>query len=507
VNEERILVLAPFGRDGALAAQALRAAGFTALVCIDVEELCGELTAGAGAAVLTEEALFPGAAACLSAVLAAQPPWADLPLIVFGAKESSAWRVANVTLLDRPVRIRTLISAVSAALRARRRQYEVRDLVSALEQSVRDRDQFLAMLGHELRNPLSALVTASDLIDRGAGERFELERAVIRRQLRRLSRLVDDLLDVSRVTQGKIVLHANPVDLRPLVEVTAREFRDAADARGVQMDVALGGLPVAVRGDPMRLEQIVANLLGNAVKYTPAGGRIEVTLARDSGDAVLRVLDTGIGISPEMLPRIFELFAQAPGSLDRAPGGMGIGLTLVRSLVQLHGGTVEGSSTGTGKGSQFVVRLPLVEGVELAAPAKRRQPHDDGAAAALRVVIAEDNPDARELLQFGLEQMGHRVAACADGASAIERALAEPPDAMLLDLGLPGVDGYVVARTVREVFGSRVRLVALTGYGQPRDRERAAEAGFDAFLVKPAELEVVERALRASEGQSARRTV
>jgi signal transduction histidine kinase/CheY-like chemotaxis protein len=496
VTGERILVLAPFGRDGALAQQALAGGGLEARACRDIEDLCREIAAGAGAAMLAEEALFPAAAARLTAMLAEQPPWSDLPLIVFGKTESAVGHSANVTLLERPVRIRTLLSAARAALRARRRQYQVRDLLAVLEQSVRDRDQFLAMLGHELRNPISAILTASELMDRSAGQHVDRERQVVGRQVRHLSRLVDDLLDVSRVTHGKIPLQEKMVDLRPLLQRIAQGFEKAAELEGVQLVCAAGEESAIIRGDPLRLEQIAANLISNAVKYTNKGGRVEVRLEREAGDAVLRVRDTGVGMGAAMLPRVFDLFAQAPGALDRAQGGMGIGLTLVKRLVELHGGTVQAESEGPGQGSEFVVRLPLAHGAGdgLVEEAPRAQPDPAG----LRVVIAEDNVDSRDLLQFALEQLGHRVEPCDDGVSAIECALVGRPDAMLIDLGLPRSDGYQVARTVREALGQAVRLVALTGYGQPADRARAFAAGFDAFLVKPAEIDTVDRALRAS---------
>ena len=491
---ELIVILAPVGRDGPLAQQALQAGGFSARVCADMDELCAALGDEAGAAVLTEEALFPAAAARLEQTLSRQPPWSDLPLIVFGSRALTVGEAGNLTLLDRPVRMRTLLSAVRTALRARRKQYQVRDLLAALERSVSDRDQFLAMLGHELRNPLAALVTAAELIDRRAGDTFPRERAVISRQLRHLSRLVDDLLDVSRVTRGKIPMRLEDVDLGGLLSRVVQGFESAAAAQGVRLELQGGEQTVPVRGDTIRLEQIATNLVSNAIKYTNRGGRVAVILVRQDGAAQLRVRDTGVGISAEMLPRVFDLFAQAPATLDRAQGGMGIGLTLVQRLVALHGGTVEGFSDGLGKGSEFVVRLPLSEGV---TPALNVRPASAGAARPLRLVLAEDNADSRDLLRVALEQMGHTVSPCGDGISAVERAVAERPDAMLIDLGLPGSDGFEVARAVRNKLGAAVRLVALTGYGQEVDRERALKAGFDDFLVKPADLEAVQRALFA----------
>jgi CheY-like chemotaxis protein len=244
---------------------------------------------------------------------------------------------------------------------------------------------------------------------------------------------------------------------------------------------------------------VVANLVSNAIKYTNAGGRVELRVEAQDGQAVLRVRDTGVGIAPAMLPRVFELFAQAPGALDRAQGGMGIGLTLVKRLVELHRGTVQAASEGPGQGSEFVVRLPLAGPASAgSAQGAVKDGSRPSASRRLHVVIAEDNVDARDLLQFALEQLGHRVEPCEDGVSAIECAVVGKPDAMLIDLGLPGSDGYQVARAVRGALGEAIRLVALTGYGQPGDRERALAAGFDAFLVKPAEIDAVERALRAS---------
>jgi two-component system, sensor histidine kinase len=493
LNGELILILAPFGRDGALAEQALRAGGFSARSCGNIDELCAALGNDVGAAVLTEEALSPGAILRLQAALSRQAAWSDLPLIVFGSRDLTVGEAGNLTLLDRPVRMRTLLSAVRTALRARRKQYQVRDLVAVLEQSVRDRDQFLAMLGHELRNPLASLVTATELINRQAGQSFVRERTVISRQLRHLARLVDDLLDVARITRGQISMRWEDVNLVDLVSRVLQGFETTAQAHAVHLELVPGEKTLTVHADVIRLEQVVTNLLSNAIKYTNAGGRVSVSLLRAGADVELRVRDTGLGISAEMLPRVFDLFAQAPGTLDRAQGGMGIGLTLVQRLVALHGGTVEAISAGLGKGSELVVHIPLLP-EPVVMPGAEISPAN-AASSRLRLVIAEDNADSRELLQSALEEMGHSVTACADGNSAIQRALSQTPDAMLVDLGLPGRDGFEVAREIREALGPAVRLVALTGYGQSADRQRALEAGFDDFLVKPASLDAVQRAL------------
>jgi signal transduction histidine kinase len=491
VISERILILAPLGRDGPLTKAALERSGLLACVCRDIGELCMLIAEGAGAAVLTQEALPEPSVSLLARALESEPPWSDLPLVILGGAESG--RFSNATFLERPVRTRLLIAMVQAALRARRRQYQVRDLLEELEHSVRSRDQFLAMLGHELRNPLAAIVMASDLLDRKATGETARERNVITRQARNLSRLVDDLLDVARVTRGKIALHLEALDLGELVRRTIGVFSERARVHDLQLVVSRVDEGIVVRGDPLRLEQVLANLLTNAIKYSDRGTTIEVSVEREQGAAALRVKDQGVGMDPAFLPRIFELFTQGPGSLDRAQGGMGIGLTLAQSLVRLHGGSIEAHSEGTGKGSELVVRLPLAQMREPSRPESSgiRTPRP------LRVLLVEDRADSRNVLQTALEERGHRVETSGDGNSAVERALAAPPEAMLIDLGLPGRDGFEVARTIRAALGTGVRLIALTGYGQPADRERALAAGFDAFLVKPATVDAVEAALAA----------
>jgi signal transduction histidine kinase/ActR/RegA family two-component response regulator len=369
----------------------------------------------------------------------------------------------------------------------RRHAEERRDQIEAdLRQANEAKDEFLAMLGHELRNPIGAIRSAVKGLERlgTGGETAARLRAIVDRQAGNLGRLVDDLLDVSRVTSGKITLHVQPVDLREV----ARRALDALGqvGRADRHDVRLDGEPVLVEGDPTRLEQIVSNILENAVKYTPPGGRIRVTVGREGSAAVLRVTDSGLGIAPETLPRIFDVFAQGERPLDRTEGGLGLGLTLVRRLTELHGGTVAASSEGRGRGSEFVIRLPVASGVAGLPSAPAELP----SGRPLRVFVVEDNADAREALRLLLELWGHRVEEAADGPRGVEAALAATFDVALIDIGLPGLDGYRVARRLREApHGRELYLVALTGYGQPDDRRRALEAGFDAHLVKPVEVE------------------
>jgi signal transduction histidine kinase/CheY-like chemotaxis protein len=492
-TNERILLLMPFGRDASLAAEALRKAKLTYLACTDMSDLCDKVAEGVGAAMITEEALDTAAMQCLRDELEKQPPWADIPLIIFVSKPSAELTVrsfealgtrANVTLIERPVRVKTMISAAEAALRARRRQYEVRDLLNELEQRVTERDNFLAMLSHELRNPLAAITLAADTDNRD----------IIVRQTRHLKKLVDDLLDIGRVTSGKILLHRAPVDLGDIVEHCVATLQPRIEARRLHVEVRRQTEHAWIDGDAVRLEQVVNNVLSNAIKYTPPDGWVNVLLERDDGEVVLRVRDSGKGIAPEMLTRIFDLFMQGDVALDRSEGGMGIGLTLVRKLTELHGGSVRAYSRGQGSGSEFVIRLPLgtpPSGIEARRPAATT-------SAPRHIVVVEDNADIRDLLRIKLHHLGYRVETAEDGVKGLEAVLSAKPDIALVDIGLPGLDGYDLARRVREELGNEVYLVALTGYGQADDRKRALEAGFDVHLTKPADMVDLQNVLAAA---------
>jgi signal transduction histidine kinase len=394
--------------------------------------------------------------------------------------------LGNVIILERPIRLMTLVSALRAGLHARRRQYQVRRLLGELEEAVRRRDSFLVQLAHELRNPIGTIRNATHILEQGGlrGDMGAHERTVIGRQTSHLARLIDDLLDASRVTSGKIHLQRQSVDLSHVVQRVLREHDTALQAQQQRLmfDPARG--PLSVEGDPRRLEQVVANLLRNAVAYTPAGGEVRVSLAREDDMAVLRVADNGIGIEPDRLPHVFDLLAEREHLPDRTEGGLGIGLPLVRALVEMHGGQVEAHSEGTGRGSEFVVHLPLC-GSDGTTP----RPTHVGRRAGRRVLIIEDNPDGRETLRTMLEMWGHKVEVAADGQQGLDQALALRPEVALVDIGLPMLDGYEVARRVRAALGKSIFLIALTGYGQPHDYRRAFEAGFDAHLVKPAEPE------------------
>jgi two-component system CheB/CheR fusion protein len=363
----------------------------------------------------------------------------------------------------------------------------------ALE-AAKKRDEFLAMLSHELRNPLGAVLNATQVLTHQGieSEAARLACEVVSRQARQMARLLDDLLDVARVTQGKIDIRKEVVDLSELVGDAVEAIRARVNERGHKLEAVVKDKPLWVEGDPSRLLQIQENLLANAVKYTPRGGCITLSLARDGEQAVIRVIDNGQGIAPDMLHSIFDLFFQADRTLARGEGGMGVGLNLVRILVDLHGGTISARSEGLGKGSTFEVRLPLTSKTpRVAAPVEARQ------ADGTRVVIVEDNCDARNMVSQLLRLDGYQLSAAADGVEGCQVILRERPDVALIDIGLPGMDGYEVARRVRaELGGHPIRLVALTGYGRSEDRQAVRDAGFDEHLVKPVDLDDLTRVLR-----------
>jgi PAS domain S-box-containing protein len=345
----------------------------------------------------------------------------------------------------------------------------------------RAKDEFLATLSHELRNPLGAIVNAAAALDLGGiGEdRAARLRQIIHRQTHHLTRLVDDLLDVARATAGKIALNRQPIDLADVAGGCVRSLRESGRAHHRRVTIRVES--VIVNADPTRLAQIITNLLDNAVKFTPTGGAVDVDVMREGQEGVIRVSDRGMGIAPEMLPRVFDLFAQAEQPLDRSVGGLGIGLALSRRLVEMHGGTITVASEGRGRGAQFTVRLPI-EAMPTPAPA----PAVPAPKRARTILVIEDNDDARESLRLLLESLGHRVLAAVDGHQGVAQALEHRPEVLLVDLGLPGLDGYEVARAVRSTPGGKsAMLIAVTGYGQAEDRRRSREAGFDAHLVKP----------------------
>jgi signal transduction histidine kinase len=380
----------------------------------------------------------------------------------------------------------------------------------ALKEADRQKDEFLAMLAHELRNPLAPIRNAVHLMKMKPMQdpQLQLSRDIIERQLGQLMRLVDDLLDVSRITRGKINLARERIELGELVARAVETVTPTIEARGHSLTVEMPERALAIYGDPMRLTQVLGNVLGNAAKYTDTGGRITLTARRRNRDVEIAVRDTGIGIAAEVLPRIFDLFTQLDHPTGRPQSGLGIGLALVRRLVEMHGGTVSASSAGAGCGSEFVIRIPVSveradrrsEGGDGHAGAEQRRTAPEGApgpvSAQRRILVADDNADALESLATLLFLDGHEVYRAADGAAAMEAAERWRPEVVLLDIGMPGANGYEVARYIRkQPWGHSMVLVALTGWGQESDRRRSQEAGFNTHLTKPVDPTVLNELL------------
>jgi len=356
----------------------------------------------------------------------------------------------------------------------------------------RRKDEFLAMLAHELRNPLAPIANALESIRLNQGHAAVTEEAVdiARRQVEHMARLLDDLLDVSRFTRGNVQLRKTIVDLKSVLERAVETSRPLIEARGHEFLASIPDAPVWLEGDPTRLAQVVANLLNNAAKYTDPGGRISLTVAREGDEAIVRVRDNGIGLGVEMLPRVFDLFAQEDRSLDRSQGGLGIGLTLVRSLVQHHGGSIAAESAGPGMGSEFTVRLPVLPDEAASAQDTVVDSSATSPPRLQRVLVVDDSRDAATSLAQVLTLWGHEARVAHDGSEAIEATMGETFDVVLLDIGLPGMDGFQVAKKIRERLGpDSPMLIALTGYGQESDFARSRGVGFSDHLVKPVSLD------------------
>jgi PAS domain S-box-containing protein len=378
---------------------------------------------------------------------------------------------------------------------------QVNDLREGAEAANRAKDEFLAMLGHELRNPLSPILTALQLMKLRGSEESERERTVIERQVNHLTRLVDDLLDVSRIARGKVDLKEEIVEISEVVAKAIEMTSPLIEQRNHALDLRIPSRGLAVKGDPTRLSQVISNLVTNAAKYTPPGGTITVQGCEELGQVVLRVRDTGIGIAPDVLPRVFDLFVQERQAIDRSQGGLGLGLTIVRNLIDRHGGTVSAHSDGPGRGSEFVVQLPMVT-PDRFVRARRLVPPPHAEATvpgtdSRKILVVDDNEDNAEMLGVALSAKGHHVRIAHDPAAALQVAGEFGPSVAFLDIGLPVMDGYELAARLRELPGlAGIRLIAMTGYGQESDRQKSRLAGFHEHLVKPVDFQAMDAALR-----------
>jgi signal transduction histidine kinase len=423
----------------------------------------------------------------------------NTPIIFLTTSESPALTVARVYTLGavdyliKPVAPAVLRAKVAVFVDLFRKTRQLERQAEQVREAGRRKDEFLAMLAHELRNPLSPILTGLHILRRPGtqGKALEDVRSMIERQVRHLARLVDDLLDVSRIARGMIRIQSERLDLARLVRTTTEDSRPALERVGLALTVEAPETPLWILGDATRLAQVLSNLLDNAVKFSDRGGQVTVRLtpAADQDQAVLTVRDTGIGLEPDLLPHLFTSFAQADRSLERTRGGLGLGLALVKGLIDLHGGEVSAQSEGPGSGTEFTVRLPLAD-----EPAALMGLPGTPAPAAdrRRILIVEDHPDAAESLRLLLTILGHEVQVADTGPAGVQRAEEWQPDVVLCDIGLPGLDGYGVAEHLRRNPATATsRLIAITGYGQDEDRRRSQRAGFDHHLTKPVDPEVL----------------
>jgi signal transduction histidine kinase/ActR/RegA family two-component response regulator len=515
---ERVCVLAPIGRDAPMSCDVLRAEGIDATVCETVEEICAAIHEDTGALLIAEEALRPDALKLLVECLDRQPPWSDIAviLLVGGEFSDSSERplsvlgpLRNVTILERPVRRLILTRSVGVALRGRRRQLELRtyleeraELLRREQLANRMKDEFLMTVSHELRTPLTAIYGWARMLVTGQIRDDQRQRAIetIERNAQAQTQLVNDLLDVSRAVSGKLRLDVQTVDLSHVVLAAIDSMQPAADAKGIRLQPTLDPDAGPVTGDRDRLLQIVWNLLSNAIKFTPRDGHVRITLARRDDHVELIVADTGSGIVGDFLPHVFDRFRQADAGTTRQHGGLGLGLAIVRHLVELHGGSVTVDSAGEGRGTTFRVLIPLTmapvgTGAEQQGaprvPVHEVTPRSDARRRldGLRVLVVDDEPQARELFSAIVEHAGAEVRVAGSARDAIAILRAWTPEVLLSDIEMPHEDGYVLMEQVSALDGDRPRpiAVAVTAHSRPDDRLRAVEAGFSWHLPKPVE--------------------
>jgi signal transduction histidine kinase/ActR/RegA family two-component response regulator len=499
--EKRILIYAPTGRDGVLTARVLTVASIESHVCHSSAELALQLGLGCGAVLTVEEALATGAFKVLNDYVLRQPPWSDVPIMLLTHRGNDSTTVrhavsslGNVSLLERPVRTLTLITSVQAMLRARDKQYQVCE-------AERRKDEFLASLGHELRNPLAPIKTSVALLSHmfpGSAPVGKIK-DVIDRQVTHLTRLVDDLLDVARITSGKIALQRDHIMLKSIIGHVSELCLQLAANKHIRIDIDVPSHDIGLHADYARVVQILANIVSNAIKFTPAGGHIGLRAWVDHADLHVSIKDTGIGLDQEAIPRIFSMFEQSKTVSGQISSGLGIGLSLSRQFAQMHGGSVDAYSDGPGKGSEFVVRLPVVtHSGQPAAPAELARQAASSSASRSHVLVVDDNRDAADSLQALFEMENFEVSTAYDGYAAVAAVGQRVPDLIVMDLGMPGMDGYEAARLIRQRPETRrTVMIALTGWGQTDARRRTTEAGFDHHLIKPVDFSAILKLARA----------
>ncbi len=486
--ERRILIYVGTTQDGLLASQVLQSAGLESLVVVGMQSLLAELALGCGALLVAEEVIAGAAMQPIRAVVGAQPAWSDLPVLVLTLRGSPSAEVqraveslGNVTLIERPVRTIGLVSAARSALRARDRQYQVR-------LADQRKDEFLATLAHELRNPLAPIRTSMSILRRLApADQVARIVDIVDRQVVHLTRLVDDLLDVARISTGKVSLQARRTTVRAVLTHALEISNSSIQDKGHRLRVVQPEQDFTLNADHARVVQSVANLLVNAAKFTPEHGEIQLS-ADVAGDTVrFRVKDNGRGLQEQSKAAIFDLFAQAPAQGELA-SGLGIGLNLAKRFAEMHGGTIGVTSDGPGRGSEFVLSLPVVVAGGVAAATEPPAAAPRGGLDVRKILVVDDNVDAADTLEALLRIEGFAVAVAYDGQAALEAVRNDRPEIVLMDIGMPRMDGYEAARRIREETQG-IRLIALTGWGQDLDRQKAEAAGFNSHFVKPVDLE------------------
>jgi signal transduction histidine kinase/ActR/RegA family two-component response regulator len=528
-SDERVMVIAPLGADASAIATLLNERGFQCCVCEQPEQVIDEI-ASAGALLMTEEALAFPSTSTLIAALQNQPPWSELPVVILtnsssqqrGLLDAAAKTAGNVTVLERPIGTETLVRTIQVALGSRRRQYQVRDLLAeqernrrrleesegelikllsreqglrqAADEANRLKDEFLATLSHELRNPLNVILGYSELLMRSdevlrSPQLLRLSEALRRNALAQ-SYLIRDLLELSRLRSGKMTLNRETVSIVTAINNAIETVRADADAKQIDIQVATPLEPLFVHGDLVRLEQIVWNLLTNAVKFTPAGGKVSVHVTQADDEIILVVKDTGQGIEKSFLPKVFEMFRQGDARASREHAGMGIGLALVQQLVQLHEGSVTADSEGAGKGTTITLRLPAKLQSKPRLP-KARKP-SSAKLDRITVLAVDDDPDTTDLLRFLLEDNGATVITANSGAEALQLAGERNVDVVVSDISMPSMDGFEFVRRLRSLPGKQdVRVIALTGFGREEDIAQVRSEGFVAHVTKPLDIEML----------------
>lgn len=502
-RENTVLILMPTGRDAELVRSTLLEVGVSAETYLSFDGLLASISEGPGAVLIAEEAVDASYLDQLVRALEVQPVWSDLPVLVFSSHGRNAELLLhelggriNITIVERPIRITMLVSAVRGALRARERQYEMRDLLHQLEEADKQKDLFLATLSHELRTPLNSIIGWIQILRSRTLDPTAVDRAieVIERNAKGQAEMISDILFVSRIITGKLEIKHEPIDIAGIVNSALEMIKPSADAKSISLTVDNNGYePVPVEGDAERLQQVFLNLLTNAIKFTPDGGHVRVALRRSGSSVLVDVIDNGQGIKQQFLPYVFERFRQADNTYTRRIGGLGLGLAIVRHLVELHGGTVTADSQGKGQGSVFTVRLPVAETRRMMPASQANQVVEVSAeitsrVSGMRILLVEDDKDSRDMLEMALAIYGIDVESVESAAEALKKIQTTKPDVLVSDIGLPGEDGYDLIRKVRalpELEGGATPAIALTGYVSVQDRNLALDAGYQDHLPKP----------------------